>query len=370
MATLFCYGCNLGPTQTARSIPNISRKQVAYLNLSHTRQKDLALATEDVINAYNRYELPRYWGSGSTASVDGTRFDMYEQNIMSEYHLRYASYGGIGYYLVSDKYIALFSRFIPCGVREALHLLDGILENTSDIQPKTIHGDTHAQSTVVFGLAHLLGIKLMPRIKDINSLIFFKPDGRSVYPHIDSLFSENINYALIADNYKEMLRVAVSVAEGKVSASTMIRRLGSNSIRNSLFYAFRELGRVVRTQFLLEYISEVELRESVHAATCKSEEFNHFVQWIFFYNNGMIQENLRHAQDKMIAYNHLVANLVILHNVDAMSKAINKLKRQGFQIDAEALSSLSPYRTEHINLLGTYSLKIPQKQSKRHFKLA
>ena len=369
VATLFCYGCNLGPTQTARSIKDLSRKQIAYLNLSHTREKDLRAATEDVINAYNQYELPRHWGSGATASVDGTRFDMYEQNIMSEYHLRYASYGGIGYYLVSDKYIALFSRFIPCGVREALHLLDGILDNTSDIQPDTIHGDTHAQSTVVFGLAHLLGIKLMPRIKDINSMIFFKPDGRSSYPHIDALFSENINYSLITDNYKYMLRVAVSISEGKVSASTMIRRLGSNSIRNSLFYAFRELGRVVRTQFLLQYISEIELRESVHAATCKSEEFNQFVQWVFFYNNGMIQENLRHAQDKMIAYNHLVANLVILHNVDSMSKAINKLKRQGFKVDAEALRSLSPYRTEHINLLGTYSLKIPKQQSNRNFKL-
>lgn len=155
-----------------------------------------------------------------------------------------------------------------------------------------------------------------------------------------------------------------------VSASTMIRRLGSNSIRNSLFYASREWGQVVRTRFLLEYISEVELRESVHAATCKSEEFNQFVQWIFFYNNGMIQEKLRHALDKIIAYNHLVANLVILHNVDAMSKAINKLKWQSCQVGTEILSSLSPNRTEHINLLGTYSLQIPQKQSKRHFKLA
>jgi hypothetical protein len=88
----------------------------------------------------------------------------------------------------------------------------------------------------------------------------------------------------------------------------------------------------------------------VHAATCKSEEFNQFVQWVFSYNSGMIQENLRYAQDKMIAYTHLVANLVILHNVDSMSKAINKLKRQGFNADAEALRSLSPYRTEHINL--------------------
>jgi len=58
----------------------------------------------------------------------------------------------------------------------------------------------------------------------------------------------------------------------------------------------------------------------------------------------MIQENLRYAQDKIIAYNHLVSNLVILHNVDSMSKAINKLKRQGFKVDAVALLSLSPYR--------------------------
>ena len=60
--------------------------------------------------------------------------------------------------------------------------------------------------------------------------------------------------------------------------------------------------------------------------------------------------------------------LVILHNVDSMSKAINKLKRQGFKVDDEALRSLSPYRTEHINLLGTYSLKIPKQQGKRNFK--
>jgi len=370
VATLFCYGCNLGPTQTARSIEEISRKQVAYLNLNHTREKDLMAATEQVINAYNEYELPGHWGTGASASVDGTRFDMYEQNLLSEYHLRYASYGGIGYYLVSDQYIALFSRFIPCGVREALHLIDGILENTSDIQPDRIHGDTHAQSTIVFGLAHLLGIQLMPRIKDINSMVFFKPDKSTRYTHIESLFSEGINYDCIRSHLPDMLRIAVSIREGKVTASTILRRLGSKGICNSLYYAFRELGRVVRTQFLLQYISDIELRETVQAATCKSEEFNHFVQWIFFYNSGVIQENLRYAQDKMIRYNHLVANLIILHNVNAMTKALNTLKKDGFPITAETLRGLSPYRTEHINLLGNYSINIPKRMGKRHFKLS
>ena len=129
VVTLFCYGCNLGPVQTARSVKGFSRKQIAYLNIAHTREKDLIDATRLVVNAYNKFELPSYWGTGTSASVDGTRFDMYEQNLLSEYHVRYASYGGVGYYLVSDTYIALFSRFIPCGVREAMYLIDALIQN-------------------------------------------------------------------------------------------------------------------------------------------------------------------------------------------------------------------------------------------------
>jgi TnpA family transposase len=68
------------------------------------------------INAYNRFNLPKYWGTGNQASVDGTKWDIYENNLLAEYHIRYGGYGGIGYYHVSDTYIALFSHFIPCGV--------------------------------------------------------------------------------------------------------------------------------------------------------------------------------------------------------------------------------------------------------------
>ena len=369
VVTLFCYGCNLGPVQTARSIKGISRKQIAYLNLAHTREQDLIEATRLVINAYNKFELPSYWGTGTSASVDGTRFDMYEQNLLSEFHVRYASYGGIGYYLVSDTYIALFSRFIPCGVREAMYLIDALMQNESDLSPDTIHGDTHAQSTIIFGLCHLLGIKLMPRIKDINKLIFFKPDGRARYANIDDLFSDNINYSVIQSNCADMLRVAMSIKAGKVTASTIVRRLGERGIRNSLYYAFRELGRVIRTQYLLEYITDIKMRETIQAATCKSESFNDFVKWVFFFNNGEIQENLRHEQNKMVNYNHLVANLVILHNVNSMTKVIQRLKKEGFEITDEMLAGLAPYRRNHIDLLGKYPLHVNRRRTRQALKL-
>ena len=91
---------------------------------------------------YNRFSLPKFWGNGSHVSADGTKFDLSEQNLMAEYHIRYGGYGGIAYYHVSDMYIALFSHFISCGTWEAVYIIDGLLKNKSEIQPDIIHADT------------------------------------------------------------------------------------------------------------------------------------------------------------------------------------------------------------------------------------
>ncbi len=146
ISTLFCYGCNLGPSQTARSVKGLSRKQVAWLKLKHITEERLDKAIVKAINAYNQFALPKFWRSGKRSSADGTKWNLYEQNLLSEYHVRYGGYGGIGYYHVSDMYIALFSHFIPCGVHEAVYILDGLIQNGADIKPDTIHGDTQAQS--------------------------------------------------------------------------------------------------------------------------------------------------------------------------------------------------------------------------------
>jgi len=358
ITTLFCYGCNLGPTQTARSVKGLSRKQVAWLNLKHVTEQRLDKAIVKVINAYNRFALPRYWGSGKSASADGTKWNLYEENLLSEYHIRYGGYGGIGYYHVSDKYIALFSHFIPCGVYEAVYILDGLINNQSDIQPDTLHGDTQAQSTPVFGLAYLLGINLMPRIRNIKDLLFYRADRTEHYAHIDRLFRGSIDWELIARHLKDMLRVVISIKAGKIAPSTILRRLGTASRKNRLYYAFRELGRAIRTQYLLKYINDAELRKTVNAATNKSEEFNDFVKWLFFGGDGIIAENIRHEQKKVIKYNHLVANMIILHNVHQMTRILKSLQAKGDQLTEEILRGTAPYRREHINRFGEYPLDL------------
>ncbi|HMV59033.1 MAG TPA: Tn3 family transposase [Nitrospira sp.] len=366
LLTTFCYGCQLGPAQTARSLGSIDRRALSWVHWRHITEEGLDKAIREVINAYSRFALPKHWGTGKHASVDGTKWNLYEQNLLSEYHIRYGGYGGIGYYHVSDTYIALFSHFIPCGVWEAVYLLDGLLKNTSDIQPDTIHGDTQAQNTQVFALAVLLGFILMPRIRNWKDLKLYRPDKQASFAHIDPLFSDTIDWHLIRVHLPDMLRVVLSIKAGRITASTLLRKLGAYSKRNRLYQAFRELGRAIRTEFLLKYLGNVELRTLIQAATNKSEAFNGFTKWIGFGGEGTITTNNRDEQRKSIKYNHLVANCVIFHNVFSLSRVLHDLRQEGYALNADYVAALSPYLTLHINRFGNYELnweKLPPELS-------
>lgn len=355
--TLFAYGTGLGPTQIAKNIADISARQVSFVNQRQVTTERLESAITMVINAYNKFELPSYWGDTKRVAADGTQWNLYENNLLSECHIRYGGYGGIAYYHVSDNYIALFSHFIPCGVWEAVYILDGLTKNKSDIQPTTVHGDTQAQSAPVYGLAFLLGIKLMPRIRNWKDLKWFRPTAKDVYQHIDDLFTkDNIDWDLIARHLPDMLQVAQSIRAGRISPSTILRKLGTASRKNKLYYAFRELGRVVRTISLLEYISNDELRRVVQAAQNKCEGFNNFAQWVYF-GSDTIEDNVRENQLKIIKYNHLISNLLIFHNCHTITQAFKELEAEGFQLTPELLAAFSPYRTHHTNRFGTYELR-------------
>ncbi|MEK4282532.1 MULTISPECIES: Tn3 family transposase [unclassified Cytobacillus] len=352
----FCYGCNLGPTQTARSLGNMDRKHISWINERHVTEENIQKAIEWIINAYNKFNLPKYWGTGTSASADGTKWDLYEQNLLSENHIRYGGYGGIGYYHVSDTYIALFSHFIPCGVWEGVYILDILMKNQSDIQPDTLHSDTQGQNAPIFGLAYLLGIKLMPRIRNWKDLKFLRPSEHSTYQHIDELFSSSIDWKLIEDHYEDMLRVVMSIKAGRIHPSTILNKLSTYSKRNKLYQAFRELGCAIRTLFLLNYLSDEDLRSTIQAATNKSESFNGFTKWLSFGGDGVIAENNREKQKKTIKYNHLVANCLIFYNVFQLTHILHEYMQEGNQLDEDALSELSPYLTFHVNRFGKYRL--------------
>jgi len=360
LATVFCYGCGLGPSQAARSLKGLDRRHAAFVNQRHVTEADLDETITGVIDAYARIGLPRHWGTGESASADGMKWDVHPESLKTSYHIRYGGYGGIGYYLVSDTYIAIFSRFQACGAYEGHAILDFVAENRSLLQPTAVHSDTHGQSAPIFGLAHLLGIELMPRIRSWQDLHMFRPDADTHYEHIDSLFTATIDWELIEAHLPDMLRVVLSIRAGRLLPSAILRRLATYSRKNRLYFAFREIGRAVRTDFLLRYLGSIELRRLIQAATNKSELFNRYAQWVSFGSSGLATAAERDEQRKMIKYNHLVANLLIFHTAVGMTRALEQLAADGHAaaITPEALAGTSPYLNEHLNRFGRYELDL------------
>jgi len=153
----------------------------------------------------------------------------------------------------------------PDKVHEGSFILDMFEKEEESVRPNTVHGDTHAQSTTVFGLAHLLSIALMPRIKNWKDLTLYRPDPDVHYTHLDGLFTDTIDWELIETHVPDMIRVALSIKAGKITPSTILRKLGTYSRKNKLYQAFQELGRVIRTHFLYvmrtQQISKGKMRQ-------------------------------------------------------------------------------------------------------------
>jgi hypothetical protein len=225
---------------------------------------------------------------------------------------------------VSDSYIALFSHFIPCGVWEAVYIIEGLLKNDSDIQPDTIHADTQGQSLPVFRLAALLGFELLPRIRNWKDLNFYRPDAGARYQHIDVLFGDNtIDWGLIERHWTDLLRTAISIREGRVSSVTLLRRLENHSRKNQLYRAFRELGCVIRTITLLRFLSEPQLREQIDAMTNKAEAFHGYSEWLM-------------ASGKLIGRNDL------LDQLDQVQRMRDLLHRAGHHRRGQHLGCRGP----------------------------
>ncbi|WP_049279375.1 Tn3 family transposase, partial [Ralstonia solanacearum] len=283
LLTIFAMGCNLGPTQAARHMGDrVTPHMMSFVNRRHMSLERLETAQRELIELYLRLDLPKHWGDGKTVAADGTQYDFYDNNLLAGYHFRYRKMGAVAYRHVADNYIAVFRHFIPPGVWEAIYVIEGLLKAGLSVEADTVHSDTQGQSAAVFAFTHLLGIHLMPRIRNWQDLRLYKADENIQYKHIERLFSDTVDWNLIAFHWQDLMQVALSIQAGTISSPLLLRRFGSESRKNRLYLAAQELGKVVRTVYLLEWIGSREMGQEVTATTNKIESYNGFAKWFSF----------------------------------------------------------------------------------------
>ncbi|MDG0854773.1 Tn3 family transposase [Roseateles puraquae] len=269
----------------------------------------------------------------------------------------YRRMGAVAYRHVADNYIAVFRHFIPPGFHEAVYVIEGLLKAGLSTKADTVYSDTHGQSETVFAFTHLMGIQLMPRIRNWKDLKFYRPDKATRFKHIDRLFTDTVDWDVIKENWQELMQVAISIKAGRIASPTLLRKLSNEGRHNRLFAAARELGRVLRTVYLLKWISSKQMRQEITGTTNKIESYHAFTKWLDF-GGDVIAENDPSEQQKRLRYIDLVASAVILQNTVDMMKVVQDLYYKGDQVDVADLAYLSPYMTSAIKRFGNYHLDL------------
>ena len=356
LTAILADAINLGLSKMAESCPGTTYAKLAWLQAWHTRDETYGAALAELVNTQLRHPFAGHWGDGSTSSSDGQNFRT-GSKAESTGHInpKYGSSPGRTFYThISDQYAPFHTKVVNVGVRDSTYVLDGLLYHESDLRIEEHYTDTAGFTDHVFALMHLLGFRFAPRIRDLGDIKLYIPKGETVYDALKPMIGGTLNIKHVRAHWDEILRLATSIKQGTVTASLMLRKLGSYPRQNGLAVALRELGRIERTLFILDWLQSVELRRRVHAGLNKGEARNALARAVFFNRLGEIRDRSFEQQRYRASGLNLVTAAVVLWNTVYLERAAHALRGNGHAVDEALLQYLSPLGWEHINLTGDY----------------
>ncbi len=196
-------------------------------------------------------------------------------------------------------------------MRDATYVLDGLLDHEAELSIEEHYTDTAGFTDHIFALCHLLGFRFAPRIRNLPDKRLYTFRSLKQYGPLSGLIAGRVDVALIRRNWNEILRLAASIHEGKVSASLLVNKLAAYPRRSELALALREMGRVERTLFTVDWWLQPELRRRVTIGLNKGELRNSLAKALRFYRN----------QNALFrVFGHLPGNFVLVSRRGQMGK--------------------------------------------------
>lgn len=347
---------NLGHTRMAEAYNLVTQRQLVWLASWHLREETYGRALARLVDAQHSAPLSTLFGSGTSSSSDGQNFPLDRRaQATGAINPHKGAEPSVSFYShVSDRYAPFHSTAISASASEAAQVLDGLLHHGADLQIEEYHVDGGGVSDNVFALCYLLGFRFAPRIPNIAARRLHLLGGMEPGPDIAPLVAGKIDEGLIAAHWNDVLRLGTSIRTGVASASIMLERLSSYPRANGLALALREIGRVERTLFTLDWIEQPEQRRRATRELNKGEAQNALKRAIFFHRIGRIRDHTLQAQSYRASALNLVAGAIVLWNTTYLQAVRTHLANLGRPVPPGLLQHLSPLGWQHINLTGDY----------------
>jgi TnpA family transposase len=357
IAAIIALSTNLGVVAMANSTDGITVDMLRHVIDYYIREETLQAANMRIVDCHHQFPLSSVYGRGSISSSDGQRFGITASSLISAYYPRYFGYydKAVGIYThVSDQYSVFSTKVISCSPREALYVLDGLLENNTILNVTEHTTDTAGFTEHIFALCYLLGFYFMPRIRDLKDQQLYRLDTKDHMGDFNVLIRKTVNLNLIEEQWDQMVRVTASLKERLTPAHVIVQRLSQHSPSDRLAKAFTALGRIIKTQYILRYLTDSELRRRVQMQLNRGEYRHKLSRWIFFANQGEFQTGDYEEIMNKASCLSLVSNSVLYWNTPRIGNIIDAIRKQDTLVEDETIARISPLPFKHVIPNGAY----------------
>ena len=353
---LLAEGLNLGLRKMAEASNTHDYWQLSRLARWHVESEAIDQALAAVVAAQGDLPMARVWGMGTTASADGQFYPAARQGeAMNTVNARYGNDPGIKAYThVNDRFAPFSSRTIPATVSEAPYLLDGLTMNEAGRRIEEQYADTGGFTDHLFGASAMLGYRLVLRIRDLPSKRLYVFDPAATPSELRPLVGGKAREALIVSNWPDLFRCAATMSAGVVAPSRILRKLAAYPRQNDLAAALREVGRIERTLFIIEWILDAGMQRRTQVGLNKGEAHHALKNALRIGRQGEIRDRTTEGQHYRIAGLNLLTAIIVYWNTLHLGHAVEARRREGLDTPDHLLAHVSPLGWAHILLTGEY----------------
>ena len=243
-------GTNAGLKRMASAQHGASYRDLLYVRRRYVTVEQLREAVAVVTDATLRVRDRLIWGEGTNACAsDSKHFGAWDQNLTTQWHIRYGGRGVMIYWHVERKSLGIHSQLKSPSSSEVASMIQGVMRHCTELEVDRQYVDCHGQSVVAFAFTRLLGFQLLPRLKAIHSQRLYRPDAGQpdAYPNLQPVLSKPIDWELIRRQYDEMVKYATALRLGTAEAEAILRRFTRENVQHPTYKALAELGKAVKT---------------------------------------------------------------------------------------------------------------------------
>lgn len=361
--TLYGLGTNAGLKRVSAGEHGEKYNDLLYIRKKFIQKDNLRNAIAEVVNAIFRCKIKEIWGEGTTACAsDSKKFGAWDQNLMTEWHIRYRGRGVMIYWHVAKNSTCIYSQLKSCSSSEVASMIEGLLRHCTDMNLQKNYVDTHGQSEVAFAFCHLLGFQLMPRLKSIHSQKLYRPDVgmTDTYPNLQPVMTRPINWELIRQQYDQMVKYATALRLGTAETEAILKRFTRNNLKHPTYQALAELGKAIKTIFLCEYLYSEEIRREIHEGLNVVENWNSANSFIFYGKGGEIATNRLEDQEIAVLSLHLLQNCLVYINTLMIQNILSE-NAWFDRMTPEDLRALTPLIYTHVNPYEIFKLDMSER---------